>query len=117
MVRVWLRVDARPTWMDEGVPAVPAGPYVDLDEGQGGITRADVREDDVHPLGSFTRGDELFIESDVLDDVLDDTDEATARETRIWWRASVGLEQEDVAVGDGPQTPRGGVGGSASAAG
>lgn len=72
--------------------AVPAEPYVHIDDeagNPGGVTRADLADDTIRPLGSFEDGAEVFIEGVADDDVLDDTDAETAAATRIWFRAAV----------------------------
>jgi hypothetical protein len=94
MIRVrYTANDSNEVWLDEGRQAV-AEPYADLDQGQGGVTRGDLREEDIWTLDTFDRGADVFVESVGADDVLDDTDEATARDTRIFWRAVV-LAAED----------------------
>ena len=42
--------DTTEVWLDGSVIAVRAEPYVHLDEGQGGITRGDIKPDDVVTL-------------------------------------------------------------------
>jgi len=82
--------DSPEVWLDGSVLAVAAEPYVDLDEGQGGVTRGDVNEEDIKTLDHFASGDEVFVESHDPEDVLDDETEELERNTRIWWRAFVG---------------------------
>ena len=93
MIRVVLKKfgepDPVPTWLDSDVRAVPAASYCALDEGQGGVTRADIRTDDIVTLDQFAPGDDVFVESEDPEDILDDTDVATEVETRIWWRATI----------------------------
>lgn len=76
-------------WLDGSVRAVRAETYADLDDGQGGVTRADLKTDDILTLDQFALRDDVFVESDDPTDVLDDTDIATEVETRIWWRAVI----------------------------
>jgi hypothetical protein len=79
--------DPSEVWIDGSVLAVGAEPYAELDEGQGGITRGDIKDGDLRALGTFEPGAEVFIESDDPTDVLDDTDTTTEQQTKIFWRA------------------------------
>ena len=75
-----------PREVDPGLPAVPAAPYVHLDDeagNPGGVTRADLAGASPQPIGSFQVGVEVFVQSE---DVLDDADPET---TRIWWRGTI----------------------------
>ncbi len=81
--------DSPEVWLDGSVLAVAAEPYVDLDEGQNGITRGDIKDADLKTLDTFEPGAEVFIESEDADDVLDDSDEASERDTKIFWRAVI----------------------------
>ena len=81
-----------PRVISADTPAVPAEPYSAVDDAAGnpgGITRADIQDQDIRPVGCFQDGDEVLVESDDPDAVLDDTDTETAALTRIWWRATV----------------------------
>jgi hypothetical protein len=69
--------------------AVRAEPYLALDDGQGGLTAAEVDPHEVERLDAFELGADLYVESSDPEDALDDTDEETERLTRIWWRASL----------------------------
>jgi hypothetical protein len=94
MIRVQFRKfsqpDETPTWLDGSVRAVPAEPFDDVDEGQGGITLGDIVDPAmIAQLDSFAVGSEVYVESEDVTDCLDDTDEATERETHIWWLATV----------------------------
>ena len=95
MIRVQFQKFSEPdpvaTWLDGSLRAVPAEPFVgDVDSGQGGITRADIVDATMMaPLSSFPVAAEVYVESEDAGDVLDDTDETTERQTRIWWRATV----------------------------
>ncbi len=91
MIRVRFTAnDPNEVWLDGSALAVAAEPYDALDEGQGGITRGDITDGDLKTLADFEAGAEVFVESADADDVLDDTDEATERDTRIFWRAIIG---------------------------
>jgi hypothetical protein len=81
--------DPTEVWIDEDTRAVRADSYASLDEGQGGITRAEIKSDDLETLAKFGSGDDVFVESDDDTDVLDDTDIGSEIETRIWWRATI----------------------------
>ena len=79
-----------PRLLPSDVRAVGAEPYLALEEAHGnpgGLTRADLLDNDIRPLGSFEDGDEIYVESDDPTDVLDDTDDDTIAATRVWWRA------------------------------
>jgi hypothetical protein len=69
--------------------AVRAAPYVCVDDeagNPGGVTRADLNDDDIRPLGAFKIGDEVFIEG--LPQETLNVDDETGR-ARIWWRALI----------------------------
>ena len=79
-----------PRLLPPDVRAVPAEPYLAAEEAQGnpgGITRAELVDSDIRPLGSFEDGALLYIESDDPTDALDDTDDDSIAATRVWWRA------------------------------
>jgi hypothetical protein len=78
-----------PVWLDTETRAVPAAPYAAIDQGHGGVTRADLRDDDIRPLRTFEPGDEVFVESTDPEDVLDDADAQQENATRIYWRAMI----------------------------
>ena len=76
--------------------AVAAEPYLSVDEeagDPGGVTRADIADGDIRPLGTFEDGAEVYVESPDPTDALDDTDESTDAETHIWWRAVILLPE------------------------
>jgi hypothetical protein len=79
--------DLTEVWLDGSVQAVPAEPYAAIDEGQGGITRGDIKDADIKTLDQFEPGAEVFVASDDPEDVLDDSDSASERDTKIFWRA------------------------------
>lgn len=81
--------DPTEVWIDGSVLAVAAAPYAELDDGQGGITRGDIKDEDIKTLDTFGPGAEVFMESDDSTDVLDDTDTTTERETKIFWRTTL----------------------------
>ena len=94
MIRVEFRPfsipDPRPTWLDGSVRAVPAAPFVDVDEGQGGITRADIVDDAmIATIDRFPSGADVYVESDEPGDALDDETPESEQSTHIWWRATV----------------------------
>lgn len=94
MVRVRFQhfgeADPIPTWLDGSVRAVPAEPLADVDDGQGGITRADILDDAmVLPLDTFPIGAEVYVESEDASDCLFDEDPEAERDSHIWWRAEV----------------------------
>ena len=60
------------------------------------MTRADLYDEHIRPLESFSPGDEVFVESDVPSDVLDDSTDETERATRIFWRAVIVAGHESV---------------------
>jgi hypothetical protein len=100
MVRVQLarygEPDPAPTWMDGSVLAVPAAPFADVDEGQGGVTRADIVDETlIAALDRFAVGSEVYVESDDAEDCLFDETTEEERSSRIWWRAVV-LAPEEV---------------------
>jgi hypothetical protein len=100
MVRVqWKRFsepDAAPTWLDGATRAVPRETFGDVDQGQGGITRSDIIDETmIAALDTFPAGAEVYIESEDATECLDDTDEETEKNTRIWWSATV-LAPEEV---------------------
>jgi hypothetical protein len=78
--------DDRPTRLPRETRAVLARFYEHIDIGQGGITTEEVNPNDVQSLGLFAIGCELFVESALASDCLDDTDDDTSKRTRIWWR-------------------------------
>lgn len=73
-------------WLGAEHWAVPSAPYNDLDEGQAGITTADIKVEDIRPLVDFDDGADVFLFSA---ESLDDTDDQTEHDTRIWWRADI----------------------------
>jgi hypothetical protein len=79
-------------WLPEETRAVAGEKYAHLDEGQSGITRADINDEDIRTLGSFKLGDDVFVESEEPDDCLDDSDEQREKDTRIWWRVTLVAE-------------------------
>ena len=81
--------DDRPTELPSDTRAVFAESCAEYDIGQGGVTFEEIDPDDVRPLATFPLGSELFIESSNPSDCLDDTDDETAAQTRIWWRVIV----------------------------
>jgi hypothetical protein len=94
MVRVQLaryeEPDPTPTWLDGATLAIPAGPFADVDEGQGGITRVDIVDGSlVAALDTFAVGAEVYVESDDPEDHLFDETPEEERSSRIWWRAVV----------------------------
>ena len=90
MIRVrYTANDPNEVWLDGSALAVAAEPYVDLDEGQGGITRGDIMDADLKALADFEPGAEVFVESDDPNDVLDETDTATERASKIFWRGRI----------------------------
>jgi hypothetical protein len=81
---------AKATILAADTRAVSAEAYecIEAESGDtGGILRGDILDPDIRPLGSFVDGDEVYVEGDDPDDVLDDTDDTTIRDTHIWWRA------------------------------
>lgn len=90
-IRYTLMADENPTvvWLDGGTSAVAVEPYAHLDEGQGGITRGEIRTEDIKTLGEFAPGNEVFVEADDPQDVLDNTDADTERDSKIFWRARI----------------------------
>ena len=78
--------DDRPTELPGGTNAVLASACAEYDIGQGGVTREEVHDEDVAALITYPVGSELFVESALATDCLDDTDDDTAARTRIWWR-------------------------------
>jgi hypothetical protein len=105
MILVTRSIDPRPTWLPGDARAVRAGPYVRLDNGQGGVVRGDINVEDIQHLAAFTAGEEVFVESEDEADVLDDTDDRMADDTRIWWRASVQGEVVGDAGAGGASSP------------
>jgi hypothetical protein len=63
--------------------------YVEIDNECGAITYMDVRPRDVKPLGEFSSGDEVFIESDDTSHAFDSETEYARRNTHVWWRAKI----------------------------
>lgn len=85
-------VDDDPTsnCLDESTRAVPCSKrYAEIDNEGGAITFMDVRPEDVRPLGEFSPGDEVFVESDDPNDVFDGETDGARRNTHLWWRATV----------------------------
>jgi hypothetical protein len=83
---VFERLD--PRFVPADTRAVPAARYVHVDDHAGtpvAVTRSDIAERDIYPLGSFGVGEEVFAEGEP-DDVLDDEQPAA---TRMWWRACI----------------------------
>ncbi len=81
--------NATPRLLPPDVRAVGAEPYLAIEEAHGnpgGLTRAELRDDDIRALGSFDDGDQLYLEGEP-EQVLDDTDDDTIAATRVWWRA------------------------------
>jgi hypothetical protein len=94
MIRVQFKrfgdADPMPTWLDADVRAVSAEPFAFVDAGQGGITQGDIDDQTlIAPLSTFPVGAEVYVESEDVSDVLDDTDTTTERDTHIWWRATI----------------------------
>jgi hypothetical protein len=92
MVRLQFRKfsDPGPTWVDGSVLAVPAEPFDDVDQGQGGITHSDIADETViAPVDRFPVGAEVYIESEDAEDCLFDETPEEERASRIWWRATV----------------------------
>jgi len=81
--------DDRPSDVPGDTRAVLADQYAEYDIGQGGLTCEEIRDEDIAAIISYPVGSELFVESGAESDCLDDTDEATAAQTRIWWRIVV----------------------------
>ena len=81
--------DDRPSELPGDTRAVLADQYAEYDIGQGGLTREEVRDEDIAAIITYPVGSELFVESGAASDCLDDSDEATAAQTRIWWRVVV----------------------------
>lgn len=84
----------RPLDLPGDTGAVLAQLYKWCDIGQSAVTREEIHERDVQPLGAFPIGSELFVESRDGRDSLDDTDAESTARTRIWWRVEI--------VGRGP---------------
>jgi hypothetical protein len=82
--------DSTEVWLDGSVAAALAEPYAAIDEGQGGITRSDIKDEDIKTLDTFEPGAEVFVESEDPEDILDDTDRESEVATRIYWRAVIG---------------------------
>ena len=71
--------------------AVAAEPCAEVDDdagNPGGVTRGDIRSEDVRGLGEFERGQQVYVEGDP-EAVLDDADDETTAACRIWWRGRV----------------------------
>jgi hypothetical protein len=81
--------DDRPTTIDGSTNAVLVSACADYDMGQGGVTAEEVDVEEVAALLTFPHGSELFVESSVASDCLDNIDDETAQNTRIWWRVVV----------------------------
>ena len=81
--------DLAPTWLDGATRAVPAEPFSDVDDGQGGVTRADIGDETIVPLDTFMAGAEVYVESEDVSDCLDDETPEAERASHIWWRAVV----------------------------
>lgn len=94
MVRVQFRRFSEPdpiqTWVDGATRAVPAAPFAEIDEGQGGITFADIVDEAmIAQLGTFGAGAEVYIESDDPTECLFDETREAEESSRIWWRAEI----------------------------
>jgi hypothetical protein len=89
MILLRLHLGSRILAVMPTTPAVVAAPYAHLDEGHGGISRVDVGDADIEPVGAFEKGGEVYVESTDPTDVLDTSDEESERLTHIWWRATV----------------------------
>jgi len=93
MIRVRYAVEFtpedRPTTLDGSTNAVLADTRKEYDVGQGGVTRAEVNPEDVAALVTYPVGSELFAESGLSGDVLDDSTDEAATASRIWWRVVV----------------------------
>ncbi len=82
--------DPIPTWIDGSVRAVPAEPFQDVDDGQGGITRADIVDGAmIGPLDTFGAGAEVYVESEDVTDCLEDETAEAERSSHIWWLAKI----------------------------
>ena len=90
MVRVRYLVefphDDRPAVLPGDTRAVLASTCAEYDVGQGGVTREEVHDEDIAAIITYPLDSELFVESSLETDCLDDTDDDTAARTRIWWR-------------------------------
>ena len=116
MIRVGLRrfgeADPVPTWLDGAVRTVPAASFVgDVDQGQGGITRADIVDETmIAPLSTYAVGVEVYIESEDASKSLFDETPETEHDSHIWWLATVlapaettSFEESGEDHGQGPQ--------------
>jgi hypothetical protein len=89
-VRYFSKNDPPEACLDEGTRAVPYSErYAEIDNECGAITYTDVRPEHVKPLGDFSPGDEVFIESDDSAHAFDSETEDGRRNTHVWWRATV----------------------------
>jgi hypothetical protein len=89
MILLRLHLGSRIASLAPTARAVRAEPYLHLDEEHGGISRVDVADADIEPVGVFMKGVEVYVESTDPTDVLDSSDDESERLTRIWWRATV----------------------------
>jgi hypothetical protein len=89
MILLRLHLGSRVLAVAPTTPAVRAEPYLHLDEEHGGISRVDVGDADIEPVGIFMKGVEVYVESTDATDVLDTSDDESERLTRIWWRATI----------------------------
>ena len=78
--------DDRPAVLRGDTRAVLASTCAEYDVGQGGVTREEVHDEDIAAIITYPLDSELFVESSLETDCLDDTDDDTAARTRIWWR-------------------------------
>jgi hypothetical protein len=82
--------DPIPTWLDGSVRAVAVQPFADVDQGQGGITFADIVDEAmIIQLDAFGAGAEVYVESEDASDCLEDETSEAERDSHIWWRAEV----------------------------
>ena len=89
-------LDPGATWVDGSVRAVPAGPFADIDSGQGGITFSDILDEAlIAGLSTYAVGTEVYVESEDADDCLFDDTIEEEKASRIWWRCVV-LAPEEV---------------------
>jgi hypothetical protein len=89
MILLRMHLGSRVLTVGPTTSAVRAEPYLHLDEQHGGISRVDVADADIEPVGVFMKGVEVYVESTDPTDVLDTSDDESERLTRIWWRATV----------------------------
>jgi hypothetical protein len=82
--------DPSPTWVDSETRAVPAEPFANVDEGQGGITFGDISDETmIAPLAAYAAGAEVYVESEDMTECLDDDTSDAERSSHIWWRAKI----------------------------